>query len=120
MAEKDIGAVPVLDGSRLVGIFSERDILKRIVVANRDVRTTRVREVMTTELIVAAAGEDIETVMGRMQTNRCRHMPVVAGDRVIGFLSLRDLLSADLQQKGAEVEDLNRYIYYVPPTASGF
>jgi CBS domain-containing protein len=112
MAEKDIGAVPILEDSRLVGIFSERDIIKRVIVAGRDVRTTLVKDVMTTELVVAQSTEEIAQVLEKMQKNRCRHMPVVVGDRLAGFLSLRDLLSADLEEKDAQVQQLNTYIYY--------
>ncbi len=114
MAEKDIGAVPILEDNRLVGIFSERDIIKRVIVAGRDVRTTSVKDVMTTELVVAQSTEEIPHVLEKMQKNRCRHMPVVVGDRLAGFLSLRDLLSADLEEKDAQVQQLSTYIYYSP------
>jgi len=114
MAEKDIGAVPILEDNRLVGIFSERDIIKRVIVAGRDVRTTLIKDVMTTELVVAQSNEEIAQVLEKMQKNRCRHMPVVVGDRLTGFLSLRDLLSADLAEKDAQVQQLNTYVYYSP------
>ncbi len=112
MAEKDIGAVPILEDNRLVGIFSERDIIKRVIVAGRDVRNTLVKDVMTTELVVAQSTEEIPQVLEKMQISRCRHMPVVVGDRLAGFLSLRDLLSADLEEKDAQVQQLNTYVYY--------
>jgi CBS domain-containing protein len=114
MAEKDIGAVPVLQDNRLVGIFSERDIIKRVIVAGKDVQATLVGNVMTTELVVAQSTEEVSQVLEKMQRNRCRHMPVVIGDRLAGFLSLRDLLSADLEEKDAQVQQLNSYIYYSP------
>ena len=114
MAEKDIGAVPVLQENRLVGIFSERDIIKRVIVPGKDVRTTLIKDVMTTELVVAQSGEEVSQVLEKMQKNRCRHMPVVTDDRLAGFLSLRDLLSADLEEKDAQVQQLNTYIYYSP------
>src|SRR5437867_9943006 len=85
MAEKDIGAVPVLEDTRLVGIFSERDIIKRVVVAGKDVRTTPIKEVMTTEVVVAQNTEGASQVLAKMQHHRCRHMPVVSGDRLVGF-----------------------------------
>jgi CBS domain-containing protein len=114
MSDKDIGAVPVLEDNRLVGIFSERDIIKRVIVAGRDVHKTTIRDVMTAEVVVAQSGEEIEKVLEKMQKNRCRHMPVINGDRVVGFLSLRDLLFADIEEKDAEVQRLNTYIYYTP------
>ena len=112
MAEKDIGALPVLDQNRLAGVFSERDIIKRVVVPQKDVRKTAVRDVMTTDLVVAESTEEISDVLDKMRQHHCRHMPVVSGDRLVGFLSLRDLLSADLEEKDAQVQQLNSYIYY--------
>jgi CBS domain-containing protein len=112
MAEKDIGALPVLDQNRLAGVFSERDIIKRVVVPQKDVRKTPIRDVMTTDLVVAESTEEISDVLDKMRQHHCRHMPVVSGDRLVGFLSLRDLLSADLEEKDAQVQQLNSYIYY--------
>jgi CBS domain-containing protein len=114
MAEKDIGAVPVLQDNRLIGIFSERDIIKRVIVAGKDVRATSIKDVMTAELVVAQSTDEVSQVLHKMQKTRCRHMPVVMGDRLVGFLSLRDLLSADLEEKDAQVQQLNTYIYYSP------
>jgi len=111
MAEKDIGALPVLDQNRLAGVFSERDIIKRVVVPQKDVRKTSIRDVMTTDLVVAESTEEISDVLDKMRQHHCRHMPVVSGDRLVGFLSLRDLLSADLEEKDAQVQQLNSYIY---------
>jgi len=119
MAERDIGAVPVLDSNRLIGIFSERDMIQRVIVADRDLRQTSVGDVMTKEIVVAQDSENIEAVIERMQSHRVRHIPVVKGDRVIGFLSLRDLLAADLREKDTQVQDLNTYIYYLPPENMG-
>jgi CBS domain-containing protein len=112
MAEKDIGALPVLDQNRLAGVFSERDIIKRVVVPQKDVLTTSIRDVMTTDLVVAESTEEISDVLNKMRQHHCRHMPVISGDRLVGFLSLRDLLSADLEEKDAQVQQLNSYIYY--------
>jgi len=112
MAEKDIGAVPVIDSNRLVGIFSERDIIKRVLVPGKDARTTLIKDVMTTALVVAETTEEVTMVLEKMEKNRCRHMPVMEGGRVEGFLSLRDLLSADLQEKDEQVQQLNHYIHY--------
>ncbi len=112
MAEKDIGAVPVIDNQLLVGIFSERDIIKRVLVPGRDPRATLIKDVMTTNLVLADSNEAVTKVLEKMESNRCRHMPVMSGDRVQGFLSLRDLLFADLQEKDDQVQQLNHYIHY--------
>ena len=112
MAERDIGAVPVIDSGRLAGIFSERDIIKRVLVPGRDVRTTLIRDVMSTRLVVAETTEEIPDVLAKMEAHHCRHMPVMTGSQVQGFLSLRDLLFADLEEKDAQVQQLNHYIHY--------
>jgi len=114
MTEKDIGAVPVLQENRLVGIFSERDVMRRVITADQDARTTSISAVMTRDVIVATEDETIDNVRAKMQMNRCRHMPVVNGDRVLGFLSLRDLLFADVEDKNEQVQQLHTYIYYSP------
>src|SRR5689334_17588512 len=112
MAEQNIGAVPVIDNNRLLGIFSERDIIKRVIVPARDVHSTTIKEVMTTGLVVAQIDEEVTKVLEKMEANHCRHMPVMSGERVLGFLSLRDLLFADIEEKDAQVQQLNHYIHY--------
>src|SRR2546427_8288709 len=82
MAEKDIGAVPILEDNRLVGIFSERDIIRRVIVAGRDVRPTLGQEVMNTELVVAPKTEENAQVLEKKQKNRWRPMPGGVGARL--------------------------------------
>src|SRR5262245_18002149 len=115
MTEQRIGAVPVLDGDRLVGVFSERDLMTRVVVPGRDPHSTQVREVMTRDLVVAATTEDTEKCEAKMALCGCRHLPVVQGDRLVGFLSLRDLLASDLVEKSEELAMMTYYVQYVPP-----
>ena len=71
-----------------------------------------VKDVITTEIVVAESTEEVSQVLEKMQRHRVRHMPVVTGDRLVGFLSLRDLLSADIEEKDAQVQQLNTYIHY--------
>jgi CBS domain-containing protein len=115
MAEKKIGAVPVLAGERLVGVFSERDLMTRVVVPERDPHTTLVRDVMTCDLVVAAPADDTEACEAMMAARGCRHLPVVLGGQLLGFLSLRDLLSSDLEEKSEELAMMTHYVQYVPP-----
>jgi CBS domain-containing protein len=114
MAEHQIGAVPVLEGDRLVGIFSERDILVRVVAARRDADRTEVGEVMSTDLIVADVRESYETCMRRMQQAHVRHLPVIDGSRLEGIVSFRDLLAADIDEKSEAITLLNAYVHYIP------
>ena len=110
MVERNVGAVPVLDGTRLVGIFSERDIMKRVVTEGRDPRSTRISEVMSTDLRTLEPGASSEDAMCLMQTHAVRHLPVCEGRTLVGFLSLRDLLRCHLDEKSGEAEMVRAYI----------
>jgi len=115
MAEKNVGAVPVLKEDRLVGVFSERDVIKRVLARGLDPATINVGEVMTTKLVVAQADESYESCLAKMRKAHCRHLPVVQADKLIGVVSLRDLLMIDLDEKERNLEYLQSYIYTVPP-----
>ena len=114
MAERNIGAVPVVDGDRLTGIFSERDVLTRVVAAGRNPGSTPVRDVMSTDLVVAEVGESYETCLGRMQQARVRHLIVLDKGHLAGIVSLRDLLAADIDEKTEAITLLNAYVHYIP------
>jgi len=115
MSDGRIGAIPVIEGERLVGIFSERDLMTRVVVAGRDPRTTRVVEVMTHEVITAGLDESVDRCLHKMQRAGCRHLPVVHDGRVISMLSMRDLLRDELEEQGEEIRHLRAYIQQIPP-----
>jgi CBS domain-containing protein len=119
MTERHIGAVTVVDGERVIGLFSERDLMNRIVAEGRDPRAVAVREVMTTDLTTAGPNESYEVGLRKMQHARCRHLPILEEDNFIGLISLRDLLIVDADEKAEEIRMLNTYIHYVPPGLSG-
>lgn len=119
MTERRVGAVAALDGDRLAGIISERDIMGRVVAASRDLDQTRVREVMTRDLVVAHVDDSHEDGLRKMKQAGCRHLPVVEGDRLIGMVSQRDLLQIDLSEKDDEIRWLNAYIHFIPPAREG-
>jgi len=114
MVERNIGAVPVLRDGLLVGIFSERDLMKRVVVEARDPRTTRVDEVMTDDPLTVTPGEDLETCMILMRRHGFRHLPVCEGKKLRGIVSLRDILLHDLNEKDHEVRMMRAYIQASP------
>ena len=114
MAEKRVGAVPVLSANRLVGVFSERDLMVRVVVAGLTASSTYVSEVMTREVAVGRPGESYEEGMRRMQQAKCRHLPICDGDRLLGFISLRDLLQVEIDEKLEEIKIMNEYIHSTP------
>ena len=110
MVQRNVGAVPVLDGARLVGIFSERDIMKRVVSEGRDPLTTRISDVMTTGVHSVTPAASCHEAMAMMQEYAVRHLPVCDGSTLVGFLSLRDLLHQKLDETVGEAETLRAYI----------
>jgi len=115
MTEQKVGAVPVLSADRLVGVFSERDLMTRVVVLDLDPRLLLVREVMTRDLIVAEDDESIEVAEAKMTQRGCRHLPVLHEGRLLGFLSLRDLMGVDLETKSQELAIMTHYVQWAPP-----
>jgi CBS domain-containing protein len=115
MASRHIGAVPVLDNGRLVGIFSERDVLTRIVADGRNPATTRVGDVMSTDLLAANVADSCEDCRARMQQAHVRHLVVLDGGRLVGVVSLRDVLAAYLDEKEDELTMLSAYVHDIPP-----
>ncbi len=114
MADRRIGAVPVVEGDRLVGIFTERDLLTRVVAAGRDPARTLVRDVMTTELVAASHAECYEDCLRRMRHASIRHLLVLRDGRLAGILSLRDLLRVDVAEKDETITLLNAYVHDIP------
>jgi CBS domain-containing protein len=114
MVERNIGAVPVLRDGHLVGIFSERDLMKRVVVEGRDPRTTLVEEVMTDDPLTVSPEESLETCMLLMRRHGFRHLPVCEGKELRGIVSLRDILLHDLNEKDHEVRMMRAYIQASP------
>jgi CBS domain-containing protein len=110
MVQCNVGAVPVLDGTKLVGIFSERDILRRIVAESRNPTTTRISDVMSTEIRTVEPGSTCLDAMAMMQMHSVRHLPVCEGPTLVGFLSLRDLLRHNLEEKSGEADMMRAYI----------
>ena len=119
MTDRRVGAVCVLDGSRLVGVLSERDIMGRVVARGLDPDRTRVKDVMTKDLVVAHVPDSHEDGLRTMKQAGCRHLPVVEGDRLVGMVSQRDLLQVDLTEKDEEIRWLNAYIHFIPPVKEG-
>jgi CBS domain-containing protein len=114
MVARNIGAVPVLRDGLLVGIFSERDLMKRVVVEGRPAGTTRLSEVMTAEPLTVSPHETPENCMILMRRHGFRHLPVCDGKQLRGLISLRDLMLHDLNEKDDEVRMMRAYIQTSP------
>jgi CBS domain-containing protein len=114
MSDRNVGAIAVLDGGKLVGIFSERDMLTRIVAEGRNPDDTRVDSVMTRDLIVAGPDDDINDALQKMHACNCRHLPVVHKGSLVGMISIRDLLQVDDDANRARVTFLRELVTYSP------
>ncbi len=110
MNDHHVGAVLVVQNDEPVGIFSERDVLVRVVAAHRDPRQTLIRDVMTTRLHVASPDDTLLDVMRLMTDRRCRHIPVMEDHRLAGLVSIGDLTKATQHNLRQEVKDLSTYI----------
>jgi len=117
MVDHNIGAVPVLENGRLVGIFSERDLMRRVVVGNKDPSGTRVGQVMTEDPMTVAENDSLETCMTLMRRHGFRHLPVCRDRELRGLVSLRDIVLRDLDEKGDEVRMMRAYLHSMPETA---
>jgi CBS domain-containing protein len=111
MDEANIGAVVVLDGERLAGIFTERDLMRRVVLCGRDVSFTPLAQVMTRDLVFTKPSELGEEAMAKITRHRCRHLPVVDGERLVGVVSIGDLLKEISDEQTVEIHFLKEYIY---------
>lgn len=110
MAEKGIGAVLVLDGPNVAGILSERDYARQVILKGKASKETSVRDIMTTELYVVTPERTVEECMALMTDRRVRHLPVVLGDRLVGLLSIGDIVKAVISDKQDQIEQLESYI----------
>jgi CBS domain-containing protein len=111
MVIHNVGAVPVLCEGELVGIFSERDIMTRVVAEGRDPARTRVSEVMTANPLIVDMRENIDHCMMLMKEHSFRHLPICDGKKLKGIVSLRDILLRDLSEKDEEVKLMRAYIH---------
>jgi len=111
MADKGVGLVPIMDSGKLVGVFSERDLVKRVIAKNKSLDETKVEDVMSTKLIIADINEANESVLAKMKEANTRHILVIEAEKLVGVLAMRDLLELDLSACKLTVEVLNNYIY---------
>jgi CBS domain-containing protein len=111
MASKGVGLVPVMKNDMLIGVFSERDLVKRVIAKDKDLILTLVDDVMSTNLVIAKINEPNESVLAKMKEAKTRHILIIDNEKLAGVLSLRDLLEIDLNQCKTTVEVLNNYIY---------
>ncbi|HVT45683.1 MAG TPA: CBS domain-containing protein [Thermoanaerobaculia bacterium] len=114
MSDKNIGAVAVLEGKNLVGVFSERDLMSRVVARELDPGSTSVAEVMTRDIIVASPSDPFDECLRKMKSRNFRHLPVTEKGSLIGMISLRDLLQVDSELANEKVSLLQELVTYSP------
>ena len=114
MADHNVGIVIVLDGNRLAGVFSERDVVRRVLSRGLEPARTRLGHVMTGGVITADAEMDYESAMRAMDEAGIRHLLVTSGSRMLSLISVRDLMRAAISDRDEEVQHLREYLYQVP------
>lgn len=113
MAAKNVGAVCVVDDAgKLLGVFSERDVLRRVLIQHRDPATVKVGDVTSDLRAVIRCDETPHQALERMELIGTRHLPVVDGERWVGMLSMRDLMRVELSEQGDEIKLLHEYIQH--------
>ena len=110
MAEKNIGALMVMEGDRLAGIFSERDYARKGIIQGRKAKSTSMNEVMTSNVISVSPAQSIEVCMQLMSTKKIRHLPVVDNGTIVGILSISDIVTAIIHEQEHRIQNLEQYI----------
>jgi len=110
MAEHDIGAVLVMEGDKLVGLLSERDYARKVVLAGRSSKDSPVKDVMTVHIVCVSPERSIDECMALMTSKRLRHLPVIDHKRVIGIVSIGDLVKATIDDQQFTITQLQMYI----------
>lgn len=110
MAEKGIGALIVMHADALVGIVTERDYARKVILKGRSSQDTPVKDIMTPDVLTTSAGETIDRCMNLMTEKHIRHLPVVDGNKVTGMISIGDLVKAIIADQKEEIEHLEQYI----------
>jgi CBS domain-containing protein len=110
MAEKNVGALVVLDGEKLAGIFSERDYARKVILKGKASKETSVEEIMTTEVTTVRPGQSVDECMALMTDKRIRHLPVFEEEKLVGLISIGDVVKAIIAEREFIIKQLESYI----------
>ena len=110
LAEKEIGALLVIESGKLVGVISERDYARQIILKDKSSRQTLVRDIMTKDVVTTAPDQEIADCMAMMTDRRIRHLPVMENGKLVGVLSIGDLIRSVIAEQQSTINDLAKYI----------
>lgn len=110
MAEKGVGALMVMDDSKVVGIISERDYARKVILMGHSSRETQIKDIMTTRVVYARPDQTVEECMALMTEKHIRHLPIMEGEQLIGVISIGDLVKAIIAEQQFTIEQLEKYI----------
>ena len=110
MSSRNIGSILVIEDEKLLGIFTERDYLKKVVLFGRSSKTTTVKEIMTTDLVCVSPADSVNSTMAIMTKMRCRHLPVIDEGKLVGLVSMGDVVKKKISDMDATIKYLNDYI----------
>ena len=110
LADYEVGALMVMEGGALVGVFSERDYTRKIALQGRNSRTTPVADIMTRQVLTVTTGTTTREAMVLMSQRKVRHLPVLEGSTVLGMISIRDILDDIIEDQASTIEQLETYI----------
>lgn len=111
MAEKNIGALLVTESNKLTGLLSERDYARKVILKGKNSHSTTVAEIMSTNLVTVTPGDNVDTCMALMTKHKIRHLPVLDSNRIVGILSIGDMVKAIIAEQQETIQHLEDYIH---------
>jgi len=110
LARKNVGALPVVEGGKLIGIFSERDYTRKVALEGKTSHTTKVREIITTDVTAISPQDTVEDAMRLMTEKHIRHLPVLEDGRMVGLVSIGDMVNCIISAQSATIDQMEAYL----------